>query len=112
MRARKRFGQHFLSDAAVLQRIADAVAVAPDDAVLEIGPGQGALTDVMLQAPMARYVAVEIDRDLAPLLRARYSGTAVPFELINEDVLRTDFAALLDGEVGWRVDVDKGQQIF
>ncbi len=103
-RPRKRFGQHFLSDGAVLQRIAEAVAVRADDAVLEIGPGQGALTDVMLDAPMARYVAVEIDRDLAPLLRARYGGQAsVPFELVNEDILRTDMPALLEGRDGWRV---------
>ena len=71
MRARKRFGQHFLHDTAVLDRIAAAVHVRAEDSVLEIGPGRGALTEV-LTGTAARYVAIEVDRDLAPYVRQRF----------------------------------------
>jgi len=96
-RARKRFGQHFLVDEGVLQRIADVVNVAPDDRLLEIGPGPGALTHY-LYGDAVRYVAVELDRDLIAPLKARFSG----LELISADILRIDLAALLDPP-GWRL---------
>ncbi len=73
MRARKRFGQHFLTDRGVLERLAMAIAAHSHDRLLEIGPGQGALTAVLCGSA-ARYVAVEIDRDLVPALRARFAG--------------------------------------
>lgn len=98
MRARKRFGQHFLTDESVLHRIAQAVSLAADDPVLEIGPGHGALTDVLADQPR-RYLAVEIDRDLTPLLAARYPH----IELINEDVMRVNLHQLLEQDQGWRV---------
>ena len=60
---RKRFGQHFLTDGSVLQRIADAVSPRPGERLVEIGPGLGALTAVLLQRT-ERLEAVEIDRDL------------------------------------------------
>ena len=103
MQPRKRFGQHFLNDASILQRIADAVALQPKHHVFEIGPGQGALTEYLHQALLARYLAVEIDRDLAPLLPARFSG----IEVLQQDVLRMDLhAALADGvaDPAWRVE--------
>ena len=102
MQPRKRFGQHFLNDASILQRIADAVAIQPKHHVFEIGPGQGALTEYLHQALLARYLAVEIDRDLAPLLSARFPG----IEVLQQDVLRMDLrAALADGvaDLAWRV---------
>ncbi len=97
MKARKRFGQNFLTDEGVLQRIVDAIGVRAADAVFEIGPGHGALTELLAPLP-ARYLAVEIDRDLVPFLRARFAD----IELVNDDVLRVDLAALL-GESTWRV---------
>lgn len=102
MRPRKRFGQHFLEDTSVLERISDAVAIRDDDAVLEIGPGRGALTDVLLASQPQIYRTIEIDRDLVPLLRARYAVGAPQFEVIEQDVLRADLLAMLDGHRQWR----------
>jgi 16S rRNA (adenine1518-N6/adenine1519-N6)-dimethyltransferase len=96
-RARKRFGQHFLVDEGVLQRIADVIRLGPEDRLLEIGPGPGALTDYLYGEP-ARYVAVELDRDLVAPLEARFPG----LELISADILRVDLDAILDPP-GWRL---------
>ena len=93
-RARKRFGQNFLHDTRVLQRIADATGVGPEDTVIEIGPGRGALTEFLLETG-ARVTAIELDRDLPPILRARFfSQPEGRFSIIEGDALRTDFAAL------------------
>src|SRR5690349_21384971 len=72
LRPRKRWGQHFLCDPAVATRIVDTAEVGADSVVLEIGPGLGALTDV-LAARGARLHLVEIDRELAARLAARYA---------------------------------------
>ena len=89
-RARKRFGQHFLHDPGVVRRIVDAVAPGPRDFVLEIGPGEGAITRP-LAARAGRLELVEIDRDLAAALAAQ--GYAVHVA----DALEFDFAALPAG---------------
>ena len=98
MRARKRFGQHFLTDEGVLERISGAMQVSSDDRLLEIGPGHGALTQLLAGAP-AVYKAVEIDRDLVPLLRATYPS----IEIINQDILRVDLEDVLPNGGAWRV---------
>lgn len=72
-RAKKRFGQHFLSDANILRRIVDAAELLPGETVLEIGPGRGALTAEIARRGH-RVVAVEIDRDLTGGLGARFAG--------------------------------------
>jgi 16S rRNA (adenine1518-N6/adenine1519-N6)-dimethyltransferase len=92
-RPRKRFGQHFLHDPAVLERIAAAIAPRRGDALVEIGPGRGALTRLLLESECAWLDAIEIDRDLAALLREEWSGDS-RFCLRNEDALRVDFGAL------------------
>jgi 16S rRNA (adenine1518-N6/adenine1519-N6)-dimethyltransferase len=92
-RARKRFGQHFLHDPAVLERIIAAVGPHAEDALVEIGPGRGALTERLLGAPGRSLDAIEIDRDLSALLRARFAA-APRFTLHEADALRFDFAAL------------------
>jgi 16S rRNA (adenine1518-N6/adenine1519-N6)-dimethyltransferase len=97
---RKRFGQNFLEDRAVLQRLAAAVAASPDDELIEIGPGEGALTALLL-ASGARVTAVELDRDLAGALRERDFGPQ--FTLVEGDALKTDFSALLPEHGGGRV---------
>jgi 16S rRNA (adenine1518-N6/adenine1519-N6)-dimethyltransferase len=93
--ARKRFGQHFLHDPAVLERIVAAIAPRPGEALVEIGPGRGALTQRLLGAlaPRATLDAIEIDRDLAAPLKARYAATAA-FTLHACDALEFDFSAL------------------
>jgi 16S rRNA (adenine1518-N6/adenine1519-N6)-dimethyltransferase len=92
-RPRKRFGQHFLEPAWV-KKLIDAVAPAPDDTFLEIGPGRGALT-IPLAARVKRLVAVEIDRDLAAALPAQVPAHV---RVVGADVLGVDLAALLAGE--------------
>jgi len=87
--ARRRFGQHFLSDAYVLGAIVDLIDPQPGQALVEIGPGLGALTWPLLQRCRALTV-IELDRDLAARLRARGGGLNV----IEADVLTVDFGAL------------------
>ncbi len=91
----KRLGQHFLSDARILRRIADALELAGDETVLEIGPGRGALTDLLADRAR-RLVAVELDQALAALLRERYAERP-NVEVLQQDVLTVDLAAVAGG---------------
>ncbi|MFM2404484.1 MAG: hypothetical protein RL223_2364 [Pseudomonadota bacterium] len=88
--ARKRFGQHFLTDEAIIGGIVRAVGPRPGDALVEIGPGLGAITQPLLERTGGLTV-VEIDRDLAERWRARQGVTVV-----ESDVLKVDFGALAD----------------
>jgi 16S rRNA (adenine1518-N6/adenine1519-N6)-dimethyltransferase len=87
---RKRFGQHFLTDTAVLDSIVAAIDPRPSQALIEIGPGLGALTHPLLER-CQRLTVIELDRDLAARLRR---NTA--FDVIEADVLTVDFAALAE----------------
>lgn len=88
----KKFGQHFLTDPTILSAIVDALAPNKTDTVLEIGPGRGALTDILAQRA-GKVVAVEIDRALAEKLRERYPpGSNV--EIVEGDFLESDPRAL------------------
>lgn len=89
---RKSLGQHFLSDRRILGRIADALAPAPDEVVIEIGAGRGALTD-LLRERTSRLIAIEYDRALAELLRTRYAGDA-RVRVVEADVMALDFGSL------------------
>ena len=90
--ARKRFGQHFLHDRAVVRRIVDAIAPRPGELILEIGPGRGALTFPLLASGCELHV-VEIDRDLAAALRERTSHH--PNLVVHEaDALALDLARI------------------
>jgi 16S rRNA (adenine1518-N6/adenine1519-N6)-dimethyltransferase len=86
--ARKRFGQHFLTDVAVIEAIVDTIDPKPGACLVEIGPGLGAMTAPLLQRA-GRLTVIELDRDLAARLRG-WQGLTV----IEADVLRVDFAAL------------------
>jgi 16S rRNA (adenine1518-N6/adenine1519-N6)-dimethyltransferase len=91
-RPRKRFGQHFLHDPAVIGRIVDAIRPMPGERLVEIGPGEGALT-LPLLARGARLTVIELDRDLAAKLRARpEAGGAL--EVIEGDALKIRLADL------------------
>ena len=93
-RARKRFGQHFLTDPGVIDAILRAVHATKDDVVVEIGPGQGAIT-AALAAGAGHLHAVELDRDLVKRLRHQYD--AVETVTIHEaDALSFDFSTLGD----------------
>ncbi len=88
--ARKRFGQHFLVDAGVIDAIVRAIAPKPGQALVEIGPGLGAMTQPLLERCGALTV-IELDRDLAARWRQRPGVTVV-----ESDVLKVDFEALAD----------------
>ena len=86
--ARKRFGQHFLTDQRVIQQIVDAIDPRVGQSVIEIGPGLGAMTNPLV-ARCARLQVIELDRDLAARLRHRPE-----LDVIEADVLDVDFPAL------------------
>jgi 16S rRNA (adenine1518-N6/adenine1519-N6)-dimethyltransferase len=91
-KARKRFGQNFLHDAQIIDRIVRAITPKEGQQLVEIGPGQGAITAPLLKAG-AELTAIEIDRDLAALLRERFVDQP-RFHLVEMDVLKFDFATL------------------
>lgn len=93
---RKRFGQNFLIDEHVLDKIVDAALIEEDDGVIEIGPGIGTMTQLLCERA-AKVVAIEIDRDLIPILDdtlSEYSNVKV----INADVMKTDISRLIEEE--------------
>ena len=85
---RKRFGQHFLTDDSVIDRIVDAIDPRPGQAVVEIGPGLGAMTGPLAER-LDRLSVIELDRDLAQRLRRQPK-----LDVIEADVLKVDIAAL------------------
>ena len=84
----QKLGQHFLTNASVLERIAVAACPAGEDLVIEIGPGRGALTEKLLRRA-ARVVAIEIDGTLVAHLRTKFAGEP-RLEIVHADILATD----------------------
>lgn len=91
-RARKRFGQNFLHDAGVIHRILRAIHAREGEHLLEIGPGQGALTEGLL-ASGAQLDVIELDLDLIPILQSKFAGNP-GFRLNQGDALKFDFSRL------------------
>jgi 16S rRNA (adenine1518-N6/adenine1519-N6)-dimethyltransferase len=94
VRPRKRFGQHFLHDPAVLKRIIEAIDPARGDSVVEIGPGEGALTRPLLER-LDRLTAIEIDRDLAAELSRVFDPEKLSIQVA--DALKFDFSVFPAG---------------
>jgi 16S rRNA (adenine1518-N6/adenine1519-N6)-dimethyltransferase len=95
--ARKRFGQNFLHDPGVIERIVRSIHPKPDDAIVEIGPGLGAITEEILAVNPALQV-VELDRDLIPVLRTKFFNYP-DFRIHEADALKFDFSQLVhDGK--------------
>ena len=94
MKTRRRFGQHFLHDPGVLKRIVEAIAPAPGDAFVEIGPGEGALTRPLLER-LRHLTAIEIDRDLAARLGREFSPQRL--SVVCANALDFDFSAFPSG---------------
>jgi len=92
-RPRKRFGQHFLHDPRVLERLVSAIRPVRDDVMVEIGPGEGALTAPLLET-LERLHAIELDRDLAAELARRFPDRLIVHQA---DVLEFDFGQLPGG---------------
>lgn len=97
-RAKKAFGQNFISDPQIIEAIVDASGAGPLDTVVEIGPGKGALT-CSLAERAARVIAVELDSTVIPLLKGNLAG-AKNVEIVNEDILKFDWSLAVSGGFG------------
>lgn len=93
LRAKKSLGQNFLFDGRVVDRIVNALNPGPDETIVEIGPGRGALTAQLIERA-GRLIAVEYDRELSAYLREQFAG-ADNFKLVEADALVSDFCALV-----------------
>lgn len=91
MRAKKHLGQHFLKSSSALKKIVDAASVTSDDTILEIGPGTGALTELLL-VTAKKVIAIEKDRELIPLLEEKFAKeiAAGKLQLLEADILTFD----------------------
>jgi 16S rRNA (adenine1518-N6/adenine1519-N6)-dimethyltransferase len=97
---KKRFGQNFLHDAGVLQQIIEAIAPAPEDPMIEIGPGKGAMT-VRLLAHLNELHVVELDRDLVMLLQKAFANRSL--KIHSADALQFEFDQLRTDERKLRI---------
>jgi len=89
----KRFGQNFLTDKRIIQRIVETLAPQADETIVEIGPGRGALTRSLLESA-GHLVAIEFDRNLIPTLEESF-GSKSNFKLVHSDALVTDFCDVI-----------------
>ena len=101
MRAKRSLGQNFLVGSHYPQRIVDSVAPRAGETIIEIGPGQGALTELLVESD-PRVIAIELDAALIPHLTQRFSGRE-NFQLVEADALRVDYCDLIAPEVTARV---------
>ena len=97
-RAKKAFGQNFISDPQIIEAIVDASGAGPQDTVVEIGPGKGALT-CLLSERAERVIAVELDSSVIPLLKGNLAG-AKNVEIVNEDILKFDWSLATENQCG------------
>ena len=100
-RAKKSFGQNFLVDEGVVGRIVRALDPRGDETIIEIGPGRGALTEQLLERA-GRLVAIELDRNLVPILRERYEDRE-NFTLVEADALEVDYCSIVAPDASARV---------
>ena len=91
-RPRKRFSQNFLNNPFYQRKIVDALNIASEDTILEIGPGRGALTEHIINAKPRYFYAVEIDTILVEKLNERFREHV---EIIQDDILKFDFSAMM-----------------
>ncbi|GGO86398.1 ribosomal RNA small subunit methyltransferase A [Marinobacterium nitratireducens] len=101
-KARKRFGQNFLHDAGVIRRIIRSIAPREGEHLVEIGPGLGALTEELLAEAKA-LDAIELDRDLIPVLRTKFFNYGERFRIFETDALKFDFSELKNDDRPLRV---------
>lgn len=92
-RTKKSLGQHFLKDGNMIRKIVDSLQVLPSDHLIEIGPGAGALTELLYQR-YERLTVIEIDNRMVELLRKKYPG----LHIAEEDILKIDWSMILDSE--------------
>lgn len=97
IRSKKSLGQHFLKDKTIAKRISDSLSGSGYDAVLEIGPGTGVLTEFLLERKFPDFRVIEIDRESVHFLKERFPGLVV---LIDGDFLRMNIDSQFDGKLG------------
>lgn len=102
IRTKKRMGQHFLVNRSFAIRIVQATDLQKQDIVLEIGSGEGALTEVLLKSPAKRVYGIEIDERLCQFLKQRFSGEE-KFHLIEDDILKFDVSSICQQKNALRV---------
>lgn len=95
---KKKFGQNFITDSNLLQKIVDAGDVGPDDVVIEVGPGAATLTKALAQRAKA-VIAIEIDRDLVPVIEETMAGFD-NFYLVQGDALQLNLDAIIQEKLG------------
>lgn len=100
-KARKRFGQNFLHDPSIINGILSAVRAKPGQSIIEIGPGQGAITEGLVETG-ADVTAIEIDKDLIRYLTVAFVSKD-NFKIIDSDALKIDFSELVNGNEPLRV---------
>jgi 16S rRNA (adenine1518-N6/adenine1519-N6)-dimethyltransferase len=100
-KARKRFGQNFLTDQSVIDRIVRNVNAKASDRLVEIGPGQGAITRQLIEA-CPQLQVIELDRDLVPILLAQFAKYP-DFTIHQQDALSFDFSSLMKGDQPLRI---------
>ena len=103
----KKFGQNFLIDGHVLDKIIAAAGVTKEDVVLEIGPGFGTMTQYLAESAK-EVIAVEIDRLLIPILQETLQDYQ-NITLINDDILKVDIAALIQNKNAGRTAADNAE---
>lgn len=92
----KKFGQNFLIDPRILDKIIEAADITKDDCVLEIGPGIGSVTQQLIEHA-GKVISIEIDKQLIPILEEQF-GECENFRLVHNDVLKVDLAKLIEEE--------------
>lgn len=100
-KARKRFGQNFLTDQGIINSIVRSIHAKASDRLVEIGPGQGAITAQLIDA-CPQLQVIELDRDLIPILLAQFAKYP-DFKIHQQDALNFDFSSLLIGDQGLRI---------
>ena len=98
MKAKKSFGQHFLTQEPIAERLASSLKLDGCGAIVEVGPGKGILTKFLLQQGLPLY-AVELDRDMIPVLEKEFAGYGL--HLIQGDILRVRLDEIIPDNVGF-----------
>lgn len=98
MRAKKSFGQHFLIQEPIAERLASSLQTSGCDVVVEVGPGKGILTKYLLRQPLP-VIAVELDRDLIPLLETTFESSSL--QIIQADIMRVRFDEIMSPDASF-----------
>jgi 16S rRNA (adenine1518-N6/adenine1519-N6)-dimethyltransferase len=98
MKAKKSFGQHFLTQDPIAERLASALQTDGCGAIVEVGPGKGVLTKYLIKQPLP-VVAVELDRDMIPILEKEFSGTSL--RIVQADILHVRFDDILPADISF-----------